>query len=114
MLKCIALLRKRPDLTRDEFIDYYENNHAPLMSGLFPDFLDYRRNYVDAAGAFSFAAPLDFDVVTELRFEDRAAYDRFVAKATDPDIARQIAEDEENVFDRGYTRMFVVEEKTKD
>ncbi|WP_150294158.1 nuclear transport factor 2 family protein [Sphingobium estronivorans] len=114
MFKCIALLRRRPDLSSEAFVDYYENRHAVLIRRLLPDIADYRRNYVDREGAYIFpgAAPMDFDVVTELRFADRAAYDRFAAMAAEPDIARQIAEDEENLFDRNATRMFVVEERT--
>ncbi|MDE2437193.1 MAG: nuclear transport factor 2 family protein, partial [Sphingomonadales bacterium] len=73
--------------------------------------VDYRRNYVDRAGAFeSASAAIDFDSVTEMRFADRAAYDRFLAEAALPDVARAIAEDEENLFDRSATRMFVVDE----
>lgn len=113
MFKSIALLRRRSDINRDEFIDYYENTHSALILRLLPDILDYRRNYVEQEGAFLYPgiSALDFDVVTELHFADRAAYDRFLAKAGEADIARQIAEDEENLFDRSLTRMFVVEEK---
>jgi hypothetical protein len=113
MFKCVALLRRRAGLPREAFIDYYENKHSVLIRRLLPGILDYRRNYVDLQSAFVFAdaSPIDFDVVTELRFADRAAYDRFVARAAEPDIARQIAQDEENLFDRGATRMFVVDER---
>lgn len=111
MYKCIAMLRRRPGLSRDAFIDYYETRHSALIRALLPGILEYRRNYVVHEGALAFpdASPIDFDVVTELGFSDRAAYERFTAKAAEPDIARQIAEDEENLFDRGATRMFVVE-----
>lgn len=114
MFKCIALLRKRPDISKDAFISYYETQHAVLIARLLPDILEYRRNFIDLDGAFLFpgAAAIDFDVVTELWFEDRAAYDRFVAMSADPDIARQIAEDEENLFDRSATRMFTVDERS--
>lgn len=114
MFKCIALLRRRPDLSREAFIAYYETQHSVLIRRLLPGIVDYRRNYVDRGGAFVFpgAQPMDFDVVTELRFADRVAYDRFTARSAEPDIARQIAEDEENLFDRSATRMFVVEERT--
>ena len=114
MIKCIALLKRRPDISHAEFVDYYENNHAVLMASLFPEFVKYHRNYVDRAGAYIYpqAGPLDFDVVTELWFEDRAAYDKSMATAADPEIAKRIAEDEENLFDRGYTRMFIVDEKS--
>lgn len=113
MFKCIALLRRKPDLSRTDFIDYYETRHSVLIRKLLPEILDYRRNYVEREGAFLFpaASPIDFDVITELWFADREAYDRFAAKAGEPDIARQIAEDEENLFDRNATRMFTVEER---
>jgi uncharacterized protein (TIGR02118 family) len=116
MFKCIALLCQRSDISREAFIDYYENKHSALITRLLPGILDYRRNYVEREGAFIYpkASPMDFDVVTELWFADRAAYDRFTAKAAEPEIARQIAEDEENLFDRDLTRMFVVEEKPGD
>ena len=116
MFKCIALLRRRPDLSREAFIDYYERQHAPLIRRLLPGIVDYRRNYVELEGAFLFpgAAPIDFDVITEIWLTDRAAYDRFTAAATQEDIARQIAEDEENFLDRPATRMMVVEERASD
>lgn len=111
MIKAIALLRRKPGLTREEFIVYYETRHAPLIRSLLPGIADYRRNYVDRAGAFESAvAAIDFDSVTEMRFADRATYDAFLARAADPEVARRIAEDEENVFDRAATRMFVVDE----
>jgi uncharacterized protein (TIGR02118 family) len=113
MFKCIALLKCKPDLSREAFIDYYETQHAPLIRRLLPGIIDYRRNYVELEGAFLFpgAAPIDFDVITEIWFTDRNAYDRFAAAAADEDIARQIAQDEENFLDRSATRMMVVDER---
>lgn len=112
-VKVIALLRRKPGLSREAFIAYYETRHAPLIRALLPDIADYRRNYVDGAGAFtSPVAAIDFDSVTEIRFADRAAYDRFLARAAEPAVAAAIAADEENVFDRAATRMFVVDEVT--
>ncbi len=112
MFKCIALLRRRSDISHDAFVDYYERQHAQLILRLLPGIADYRRNYVQREGAFlSLEAPVDFDSVTEIHFADRAAYDRFLTTAADPDIARQIAEDEANFLDRAATRMFVVDER---
>ncbi|MET0269253.1 MAG: nuclear transport factor 2 family protein [Sphingomonas sp.] len=111
MLKCVALLRRKPGMADDDFVAYYETRHAPLITGLCPDILAYRRNFVQRDGRIAFGAPIDFDVVTELVFADRAAYDRFSARCAEPEVARLIAEDEENVFDRAATRMMVVEER---
>lgn len=111
--KSIALLRRRPDLTYEAFVDYYEHRHAPLILSLLDGIIDYRRNFARFEGAFvsPAAAPFDFDVVTELWFADRAAYDRAMALATRQDIAARIAADEENFLDRSATRMFLVEER---
>ncbi len=111
MIKAIALLRKKEALSRDAFIAYYETRHAPLIRSLLPNIVDYRRNYVQRAGAFTSAiAALDFDSVTEMWFATRAHYDAFLAAAAHPETAALIAQDEENVFDRPATRMFVVDE----
>ena len=111
--KSIALLRRRRDLTHEAFIDYYEHKHAPLIKSLLPGITEYRRNFATFEGAFisEGASPFDFDVVTELWFVDRAAYDDAMAIATREDVAARIAADEENFLDRGGTRMFLVDER---
>ena len=112
-VKSIALLRRRADLSREAFIDYYETRHVPLIRSLLPGIVDYRRNFADFDGAYvnAGAAPFDFDVVTELWFADRAAYDQAMARVADPAIGARIAADEENFLDRSGTRMFLVEER---
>lgn len=109
MTKSIALLRRRADLSRQQFIDYYERRHAPLILSLLPGIVEYRRNFALFDGAYvnPGAAPFDFDVVTELWFAD---YDAAMAVAVLPDVAARIAADEANFLDRSATRMFVVEE----
>lgn len=114
--KSIALLRRRADLDHAAFVDYYEHHHAPLIRSLLPGIIDYRRNYPQFDGAFvsTAAAPFDFDVVTELWFADRAAYDAAMAVAMREDVATQLAADEARFLDRAGTRMFVVEERRSD
>ncbi|MEG2045391.1 MAG: EthD domain-containing protein, partial [Comamonas sp.] len=77
MFKCIALLKRRSDLSKEQFVDYYENHHSVLIRSLFPEILEYRRNYIDLQGLFQFdgSAPIDFNSVTEMWFKDRASYD---------------------------------------
>ncbi|MBV6424757.1 MAG: hypothetical protein NAOJABEB_02571 [Steroidobacteraceae bacterium] len=113
MIKAIALLKSRPELSRDEFMRYYETRHVPLMRGLLPETLEYRRNYLELEGAFIYegASAPDFDVITEMWFADRESYERMMAIATRPDIAQRIAEDEANFLDRSKTRLFLVDER---
>lgn len=112
MLKVIALLKKRDDITKSEMITYYENNHVPLIRSLTNHIVSYKRNYVDLEGSIFYenVSSLDFDVITEFLFKDREAYNASLADFTNPDAAQRIAADEENIFDRSMTRFFIVEE----
>lgn len=112
-IKAIAMLARRPDLTDAEFIRYYEEHHAPLILSIAPQIRDYRRNYLHRAGAIlaAGARPPEFDVVTELWFDDEAAFAAAMAAFTDPTNAARIARDEENVFDRSRTMFFVATER---
>jgi len=112
MFKAVALLKARPGISREQFVEYYEKHHVPLILRLMPQILDYRRNYVRTADAYlaKDITALDFDAVTELWYRSRADYESAAAVLRDAAVFQQIADDEEHFLDRGKTRMFVVEE----
>jgi hypothetical protein len=118
MLKAIVLLKSKPGLTREQFINHYENNHVPLVRKLLPSIGRYVRNYLsrDSVSAgrqevSAGAAPEPyFDVITELWFENQPAYDRFIADLHDPATSRALQEDEERFLDRGIVQTFAVAE----
>ncbi|MFS3129948.1 EthD domain-containing protein [Nocardioides sp. Bht2] len=111
MIKVVALLARKPGLSMVEFIDYYENSHSRLVRSLTPQLVEYRRNYLDHQSKL--AAPrtpdVDFDVITELWFADRAAYDEMTANHTRPEVRKVIDADEKNFLDQTVSRMYVVE-----
>jgi hypothetical protein len=113
MVKTIAFLKRKAELSREAFIEYYETKHVPLILAIAPQICEYRRNFLVEAGAIVMpgAAPLDFDVVTEIWYPDRHAYTAAMAAFTLPANAERIARDEENVFDRFRTRFFEVDER---
>jgi hypothetical protein len=77
MYKVVALLRRKADLTHSEFKDYYETRHVPLIERLTPPMLAYRRSYVDLSAPYKRdEEQIDFDVITEMEFEDEAACSR--------------------------------------
>lgn len=45
IIKFTTLLRKRSDMTHDEFVAYHKNNHAALFKSL-PEVQQYVRKYV--------------------------------------------------------------------
>ena len=111
MFKVIALLSKKPDLSRDEFIEYYETKHVPLIRELLPKIQEYRRGFLDLNGAIipaGMSAP-DFDVITEFWFADRAAGENTLATYGGP-VGETIRQDEENFLDRSKMRFIVVDE----
>lgn len=101
MFKVMALLTKRADISRADLIEHYEQHHVPLILGLAPAPVVYKRNYtvLDGDGP---------DIVTELGFPDRDAYRAWVAVMYEP--ASGVAEDEETFLDRSRTVSYVVEE----
>jgi len=114
VIKTIAFLKRKPGLSHEDFVRYYETRHAPLILSIAPQICDYRRNFLVREGAIVApgAAEPDFDVVTELWYPDAAAFAAAMAAFTDPENARRIAEDEANVFDRAHTRFYTVDERT--
>ena len=109
MIKVFGYLRRRPGLTPQEFADYYEHNHVPLvLSKAFMPTV-YKRNYIQRGDAFNIEGDeICFDCMTELVFADR---DDLLAWVTSLG-ADEIARDEENFIDRTTTRAYVVDERT--
>jgi hypothetical protein len=108
MFKVFAYLKKRDDLTAEEFRDYYENNHVPLVLSFAPMPNVYKRNYLIRGDDHNREdSSIDFDVITELVWEDRSGSEewrRLLGRA-------EIGTDEEKFIDRPRTRAYIVEER---
>ncbi|EMD26807.1 EthD domain-containing protein [Amycolatopsis azurea] len=106
MITTIALLKAREGLSRDEFVDYYENRHVPLILGLAPAPALYTRSYLPETGERGF--PADFDVITHMKFADEATRGAWLALVLADGSG--VAEDEARFLDRSRTRSWTVEE----
>lgn len=118
MYKSVALFKRKEGITTSEFREYYENHHVPLKQRLLqlPGLQRYERRYLnpivdpitDAAGNSG------FDVITELWFEDKDAFDHYRKVSLEAEYRRITAEDEEKFLDRSRMFFHTVDERRTD
>lgn len=104
--KALIFLKRRPGMTPEAFRDYYETRHSVLAGRYLTGATRYVRRYVEPRPNRETGADgeLDFDVITELWFEDRAVWEGMLAFGERMRLPPDVREDEEHVFDRGRTR----------
>ncbi len=118
MIKLVFCLRRRPELTREQFQEYWYNTHAPLVRKN-AEVLRIRR-YVQVhtretpmnkALQDSRKAPPEYDGVAELWFdslEDMAANRSPDAAAA---AGRELLEDERKFIDLEHSPLWFAEER---
>jgi uncharacterized protein (TIGR02118 family) len=118
MIKPMELIKRKPGISRDEFIRHYEEVHAPLALKCFPTFSRYVRNY-----AITLPGPEepDLNCITEIWFDDiegamtvidaLGGYKDDAVSGYTTEIGRVFHEDEEKFMDRGSRVSLLVEEK---
>lgn len=117
MIKLTFCLRRKPDLTLDEFQTYWRETHGPLVAER-AEVLGIRRyvqvHTADAAGLHAAlrnrngGSPPPYDGVAELWFD---SLDSFAS--SDPDAQRAAGEllaDERNFIDLPNSPLFVAQE----
>jgi hypothetical protein len=113
MYRLLACIQKHPSLTAEEFKNYYENIHIPLVFSLTsvrPT--TYKRRYVEEeldALNLGLTNPLPFDVVTEEVFESKEVWEQWIADLYGKNKEQMVA-DEEKFVVRETVRVFVVDE----
>ena len=112
MFKSVFLLKRKPGTTMEEFKAYYETTHRLLGERVLPTAQRYVRRYLTpfSPDPGALAEEPEFDVITEVWFEDRAAFDAAVASLGEPATAQEIMEDEARFMDRSRIRLFTIEE----
>lgn len=111
--KLIALMRARSDLPPSVVRALYEDEHAPLVMRLMPMIRDYRRNYLDRQSTVLApgAAWPDFDIVTELWFDDVAGLEAFQHAMAEGPEGKALRADSARFLVRGATRVLCVDEE---
>ena len=112
MYKVMILIKRRPGMSMDEFIDYYEDHHAPLGLRAIPTMKGYTRRYLTPLG--DDAPELPYDVATEIVFDDEADLERAMAYLNEPATRAEVDADEERLFDRSTITFMRVEERSSE
>ena len=108
MIKGIALLKRKPGLSPEEFRRHYEEVHAPLIRRLIPSIRGYTRNYVTSS-PFPGPSGGDFDCITEQWFDDARGFQEMI-DAMAGEAGHAIRSDERTFLDRARTVYLMVEE----
>ena len=109
MIKVSAFLTRRPDLTHEQFGQYWKDKHASLVMSL-DSFTSSVRRYIqqhsvdNVPGALPIAP---YDGVAELWFDDLSSA---LTTFAHQDFASIVAKDEENFLDRTKTVIFLSSE----
>jgi uncharacterized protein (TIGR02118 family) len=98
MIKFTILLKRRPNLTQSQFVEYHKTVHAGLFTSL-PVVKETLRRYVQQHAIdvmLPGAPPRKYDGITELWFDDVAALARCFS---DAEYLARIRPDEESFLD---------------
>lgn len=96
MLKFSFLIRRLPEMSREEFISYHKNNHAPLFSSI-PETETYVKKYTVShqEEIDGFPHPL-YDGVTDIYFNSLEDFNTFFASKN---YIEKVHPDESNFID---------------
>lgn len=113
MIKMIFMLKRHPDLSREQFIADYEGRHARLGEKHVQNAARYVRRYLEPVAELFTGSVIepDHDVITELWFDNQQQFDSAMARLADPAVVAEIVADEESLFDRSKHRVFMVDER---
>ncbi|MEW2492477.1 EthD domain-containing protein [Streptomyces nodosus] len=109
MMKLLSYLKKRDGITSEAFKEYYETNHIPLILSLAPSPIVYKRHYLIRGDAFNIREDeIDFDVVTEMGWEDRDAFQAWMTAVMSDE---RVGIDEAQFLDRARTRAVLIDDR---
>jgi uncharacterized protein (TIGR02118 family) len=110
MIKMIVAVKRRPDMSPEDFHEHWRTEHARRVREN-PATARYVRKYIQCHTMLSEYAQgeVSFDGTAELWFDSVADKDAFFS---DPDYVRDIQPDESRFADMTRTVFFVTEEET--
>jgi ketosteroid isomerase-like protein len=114
MFKVMMLLKRKPGLSLEEFVQRYESEHVPAVEQHASHMRYYARHYLHPGSHVvhgDIVQEPEYDVITELWYDDRRAFEAQQQSLRErPDAVAAVAADEETVFDRTKSRTVYVED----
>ena len=101
MIKFVGVVYRRPDLSREDFLRHWQNNHADVVKKL-PGL----RKYVQGPAVTRAGREPSFDGIAELWFDDVAA----LKQAWRSEAGQTVREDERRFIDLDRSFAFWAEE----
>jgi hypothetical protein len=104
MFKQVVFFKKRPDMTMEQFIDYYENHHTQLGARIGKPILGNAmrsvRRYLKPERNPVTGEVIDpgYDCVMEIWWNSREDFEAAMAKVGDPERLPHTIEDEKKLF----------------
>jgi hypothetical protein len=118
MFKQVVFLKRRPGMTREEFRDYYENQHSKLHESVgegesfMPTAQRYVRRYItpEKNPVTGEIHDCGFDCIMEIWWNSRQDFEDSMAHMGSPDILPHIVADETKIFASHANPVVSVEE----
>jgi uncharacterized protein (TIGR02118 family) len=121
MIKVIGLLRRKPGISREEFLRYWKDHHGALAMRV-PEFARHVRKYVqvhrvsipalDAQERYNQSGlPMEYDGAVEMWFDSPETMQKAFAALADPVACKELREDEDRFIDGKNTLSVMVGEE---
>lgn len=112
MYKQLSIMKRKPGLSMDEFIEQYESRHAKFGEILFANAAHYARRYVrpQRNPLTGETKELDFDVIMEIWWESEEDFQAAMKGLSESDLLPAIRESGAALFASHDNPAFGVEE----
>jgi uncharacterized protein (TIGR02118 family) len=117
MIKMIYCITRRPDLSREEFLRTWLEDHAPLVTSLREAIgaVRYVQSHTgsdDMNDGLRASRDLEepYDGITEIWWDSREAFEAALSTPEGIEAGRALLEDEKRFIDFSRSRMFLSEE----
>jgi hypothetical protein len=117
MIKQVVFLKRRPDLTMEQFMDYYETQHSKLAQRMgakpsLPNAQRYVRRYIrpEKNPLTGEVIHPGYDCIMEIWWNTREDFDSAMQGLANPEFLAARLADERNLFASNSNPVCIVEE----